>query len=176
MTASIITIFRGFNWYDALVPVVLAYGIWDGRKAPLIEKILGVAEMALALVVGIAWYAPLAILLEFLAGVSSAAARPAMFIGIATVIRVASLIAQHLARRQLARVRLSHRTDLVGRHLAGFVWAVELMIWITIALCLTNAPFFRDQIARQSKFGAAVTKRLPAAVIMTSQCGPGSSL
>ncbi len=58
MIAAVSNMFRGYNWYDAVVPIVLAYGVWNGWEAPFTEKIFGVAEMMLALVVGIEWYGP----------------------------------------------------------------------------------------------------------------------
>ncbi len=165
MIATIAHIFRGYNWYDALVPAVLVYGAWNGWEAPFTEKIFSVIEMALALITGISWYAPVGARLESILGMSSAAARPTAFIGIAILVRLASLLVQYLARRPLLKVRFQPVIDMVGSPLAGFCWAGGLMIWITVALCLTSASFFHEQIGRSSKFGAAVIARVPAVVL-----------
>lgn len=165
MIATIAHIFRGYNWYDALVPAVLLFGAWDGWEAPFTEKIFSVIEMTLALIAGISWYAPLGARLESILGMSSAASRPTAFIAIAILVRLASVLVQHLAHRQLLKVRFQRFVDMVGSPLAGFVWAGGLMIWISLALCLTGASFFHEQIARNSKFGAAVISRVPAAAL-----------
>jgi hypothetical protein len=173
--AAVSNMFNGYNWYDAVVPVVLAYGVWNGWEAPFTEKIFGVAEMTLALVVGIAWYGPVSARLESVTGMTAVAARPAAFIGIAILVRLLSLLAQHLARRKLANIRFGRRVDLIGSPLAGFLWACGLMIWITVALNLTNSRFFHDQIARNSRFGAMVIARVPAVAITLTEHSPEQS-
>ena len=110
MIAAVSNMFRGYNWYDAVVPIVLAYGVWNGWEAPFTEKIFGVAEMMLALVVGIEWYGPVSARSESVTGMSAVAARPTAFIGIAILVRLLSLLGQHLARRNSSKSKLAVRS------------------------------------------------------------------
>ena len=175
MIAAVSNMFRGYNWYDAVVPIVLAYGVWNGWEAPFTEKIFGVAEMMLALVVGIEWYGPVSARLESVTGMSAVAARPTAFIGIAILVRLLSLLGQHLARRKLLEIEVWRSVNLLGAPLAGFLWACGLMIWITVALNLTNSQFCHDQIARNSRFGATVIARVPAVAITLTKHSPEQS-
>ncbi len=175
MIATITSVIRGYNWYDALVPVVLVYGAWSGWESPFHEKIFGVIEMALALVAGITCYIPLSLRMESILDISSANSHPAAFILIAVLVRLLSRLVQHLLRRPLRTIQFQPTVDKIGSTLAGVFWAAGLMIWITVAVCLTNAPFLHDQIGRSSKFGTAVIARVPAAAITVTKHMPAPS-
>ena len=159
---EIASLFRGCNWYDGVVPVVLLYGIRTGWEEDFTEKLLAVVETIFMLAVGIALYSYVSVRLQFITGMTAATARPTAFVLITILVRLLSLWAQHAGRHNLAKLRFWSYVELIGGPLAGFLWASALMIWLTLALSLTHCELWHNQITRDSRFGASVVARVPA--------------
>ena len=159
-----------FNWYDLVVGVALAYGVWSGIRTGLFVELLRVVGIAAMVIVAVHFYIPLGDRLRDWSGIAREPARLTAFVAIAVAVYVISVVIRNLVRARANKVSLLAVTDNIGGALAGLIRMAVAMALVTIMISLMRSPFWHRQVSVNSVFGSAVVAQLPevAAVVQRS--------
>lgn len=172
MNAAEVTLPYGANWYDALVVAALVYGVWSGVRTGLLGEIIRVAGLVLMVALALQFYNTLGQWLRARSNLAVELANLISFVGIAVVVYLLALLARRAAHRRMMKLRFTATVENVGGALAGVARMVVIMVWVSVALCLTRSQFWHQQVGKDSKFGSYVVGQLPAVAAVVEKHFP----
>jgi membrane protein required for colicin V production len=153
---------QGANWYDVVVALALAYGVWSGIRAGLSGEIIGVIGLVLMIVLAVHLYAPVGAWIHSLTGLAEEPSNLIAFSGIAVVVYLLTVVARRIVHARLQKLRFAAVLENVGGAFAGTLRMLVLMALLSIVLSLTRSPWLHEHIATKSVFGSFVVGQFPA--------------
>lgn len=162
----------GLNWYDVVVLLAVLYGLYSGIRNGLAAELITALGLVLMVAAAIGFYDLIGRWLQGRTGWDIELANLVAFVGIAVAVFSLTFAVKIIVHRKRKATVFSAVAENVGGALAGVVRMLLLMAWLTVMLCLVRSPFWHDQIARQSRFGAWLVDRLPAVAAVADQQFP----
>jgi membrane protein required for colicin V production len=161
---------RSFNWYDIVVGVALAYGVWSGIRTGLFVEVLRVVGIVAMVAAAVHFYIPAGDRFQSWSGIAREPARLMAFVVIAVAVYVVSVALRNLVSARAKKVKFLAFTDNVGGAVAGLIRMAVAMVLVTIMISLMRSPYWHQQVSVNSVFGSAVVQQLPevAAVVQKS--------
>jgi len=160
------------NWYDFAVGAAVLLGFFSGLRAGLIRSALRVGTWVLMTVLALAFYVTLGMWMHDIMGVETDSANLQAFLIVALVVFVLCHFASNEIMFRTSKYGLPAWLDNAGGVLFGAVLMVLVMAWLSIVLALMRSPFWHEQIARNSCFGARVVQQFPPVAAMAEKEQP----
>jgi uncharacterized membrane protein required for colicin V production len=151
----------GANWYDVVIILGLAYGVYDGIRTGFSGEILRVVGWVSMIAVAALTYKDTAPWLMHHFDMEKTAAELSMFIGIAMLTWAAILVVRRIIHQRLKVRPLAGFVESGGGAVLGAVRLAVILAWVTIGLALIRSPFWHKQVARDSRFGSYLVQHLP---------------
>jgi uncharacterized membrane protein required for colicin V production len=138
------------GWFDALALVMVAFGVWHGRKRGMSEELLGLLKWVLVVALAGAFYRPTGRWIATLCAWNPHWCAIGAYAGIALAVLVLAMAVQHSLDAKLAG------TDAFGRgefYLGMLSGAVRHLCILLAAMALLNGPrYSAEEIAATAKF------------------------
>lgn len=150
------------NWYDVFVVGALLFGVWSGIRTGLTGELVRTLGLALMILLAMEFYQPVGGWVQQVTRLQEAPAHLVAFVGIAVGTYLVTLAVRAVLHRRWRRRPCTAVVENIGGALAGLVRMTILMVLLTVTLCLVRSPFWRRQVAQESRLGAFLISRLPA--------------
>ncbi|MGD0649742.1 MAG: CvpA family protein [Verrucomicrobiia bacterium] len=160
------------NWYDCVVLAALVYGIWSGVITGFSGEIIRVLGLLLMVALALHFYIPAGKWLQGVTGLVEEPANLIAFVAIAVPVYLISLLVRLLVHRRMKKMQFTAAVEDIGGGVAGLLPMVVIMAWLSVILMLTRSPFWHEEIARNSRFGAFVVRQFPAVAAMAEKQFP----
>jgi membrane protein required for colicin V production len=159
-----------FNWYDIVVGLALAYGVWGGIRAGLFVEVLRVVGIGLMVAAALHFYIPAGDRLRSWTDLAEEPSKLLAFVAIAVAVYLVTLMIRNFVTGRVKKFTFLAFTDNVGGALAGLIRMAVVMAFVTIMISLTRSQFWHRQVSKNSAFGATVVAQFPevAAVVKKS--------
>ena len=152
----------GGNWFDMVVTAAMIYGIVAGVRNGLSGEIILVLGLLLMVVLALNFYASVGDWLQSVTGQTVEMANLVAFVSIAVSVYVVTVVVRRVVHRRLKQLTFAAAVENVGGGVAGLVRMAVAVAWLTVVLSLVRSPFWHEQVARNSRFGAFVVEQFPA--------------
>ena len=150
------------NWYDAVVVVVVGYGVWSGIRRGLTGEIVGIIGLVLTVGLAVWGYERMGTWLHGLTGWAMEVSEFVGFISIAVGMYLITCAVRLLLRRRSKQQRpLAAAVESVGGAIIGLLRMTAVMAAVTVALCLTRSELWHEQLGQKSRFGSVVVHLVP---------------
>jgi membrane protein required for colicin V production len=159
----------GGNWYDIVVIAVLIYGIVAGVRNGLSGEIILVLGLLLMVALALSFYADVGEWLRRVTGLILEVANLVAFVSIAVIVYVVTIVVRKVVHRKLKQLKFTAVVENIGGGMAGSLRVLVIMAWLTVVLSLVRSPFWHEQVARNSRFGAFVVEQFPAVAAVTKK-------
>jgi membrane protein required for colicin V production len=159
----------GGNWYDIVVIAVLIYGIVAGVRNGLSGEIILVLGLLLMVALALSFYADVGEWLRRVTGLILEVANLVAFVSIAVIVYVVTIVVRKVVHRKLKQLKFAAVVENIGGGMAGSLRVLVIMAWLTVVLSLVRSPFWHEQVARNSRFGAFVVEQFPAVAAVTKK-------
>jgi membrane protein required for colicin V production len=166
------TLPAGMNWYDWVVVVALLYGLWSGMRTGLSGELLRVLSLMLMVAVAVFFYEPVGRWVQRSFQLAAEPANLVAFVGLAVAVYVIMLAVRLALHKHLTRLPMAAVVENCGGAVAGLIRVAVLLVVLTVTLCLTRSEFWHTQVGKNSRFGAAVVRQLPAVEAITQKQFP----
>jgi uncharacterized membrane protein required for colicin V production len=152
----------GVNWFDAVVLAGLLYGVLSGVRAGFSGEILRMLGLILMLVVAANTYESLGAWLGLNWNIDADLANLGAFISIAVAIYLSVTLIRVAVHKRMQQRSFGSVVENFGGGIAGVIRMFTIMAAVGILLALSGSRFWYEQVAQQSRFGAAVVSQFPA--------------
>lgn len=160
----------GLNWYDWVVIVAAAYGVWSGIRRGFMGELMSVVGVVLMLYLSLKFYAPLGELLRAYLGFAIEPANLTAFVVISILVYLAAFsMSEYLHDKMKRGGVFAVSVENFGGAIGGLIRTLGIMTAITIALCLTRSEFWHSHVGRESKFGLYIVERYPPVAEMVNR-------
>jgi membrane protein required for colicin V production len=161
-----------YNWYDVVVIIALAYGVWSGIRTGLTGELIRAAGWVLTVTLAVRFYQPVGQWLSGKLNMETEVGHLVAFIAIALGMYAVQVMVRTLVHKRVKRFKFGAVLENVGGGTAGAVRMALVMTCLSVMLCLIRSPFWHQQVGKNSAFGSYVTGRFPAVAAMVEKKFP----
>lgn len=159
----------GGNWYDIVVIAALIYGVVAGVRHGFSGEIILVLGMLLMVALAMSFYASVGEWLQSVTSLTVELANLVAFVSIAVLVYIVTVAVRLAVHRKLKERPFAALVENIGGGVAGLLRMLVVMTWLTVVLSLSPSPFWREQAAYRSRFGAFVVEQFPAVAGVTKK-------
>ncbi|HUK84002.1 MAG TPA: CvpA family protein [Verrucomicrobiae bacterium] len=152
----------GGNWYDIVVIAALIYGVVAGVRNGFSGEIILVLGLLLMVALAMSFYASVGEWLQNVTRLTVELANLVAFVSIAVLVYIVTVAVRLAVHRKLKQRPFAALIENIGGGVAGLLRMIVVMTWLTVVLSLSPSPFWREQAAYKSRFGAFVVEQFPA--------------
>ena len=157
-----------WNWYDLVILVALAWGIWHGKRWGLSEKATTTVGSLLVLAATLKFYLPVYKWMQDRHCFELEALGAAAVLAIAVGIYLPVLLVRWRLSRWIQSHLFPQSVEKYGGAVLGLVSMTALIAWLSVGLLLTCGRSAHREVVQDSWLGSRIVNRLPAVAALTN--------